>query len=153
MEARMKNPAHVLPDVMTGIQTIFKGINSSGISQELQEIVGLRTSQINGCSACVVSHAKSMRKTGADEDKIAAVAAWQEAPYFSSAERAALSLAEHVARVADRSGEAVPDSLWDEIADHFSEVEISGLLMSIGITNLFNRLNATVKEPAGQRWG
>ena len=149
MEARMTNPAYVLPDVMTGIQTIFKGIRSSGISQELQEIIGLRTSQINGCSACVVNHVKSMRKSGADEDKIAAVAAWQEAPYFSSAERAALSFAEHVTRVADRSGEAVPDALWDEIVDHFAEAEISGLLMSIGITNLFNRLNATTRQVAG----
>lgn len=153
MEARMKNPAYVLPDTMTGIQTIFKGIYQGGVSQELLELVALRTSQINGCSACVLNHAKSLRKAGVPEEKVDTVAAWQEAPYFTEAEQAALTLAEAVTRLADRSGQAVSDKVWDEVADHFDEKQLSAILLNIAMTNLFNRLNATLQEPAGQTWG
>lgn len=152
MEARMKNPAYVLPDTMTGIQTIFKGIYQGGAPQELLEIVALRTSQINGCSACVLNHTTSLRKAGVSDEKVATVVAWQEAPYFTEAERAALALAEAVTRLADRSGQAVSDDVWDEVADHFDEKQLSAILLNIGLTNLFNRLNATLQEPAGQSW-
>jgi AhpD family alkylhydroperoxidase len=148
----MTNPAYVLPDGMKGIGAIFKGINTGGISHELQEIVGLRTSQINGCSACVHAHNANLAKAGVSTERIAAVAAWREAPFFDDAERAALTLAEAVTRVADRSGEAVDDQLWDEIADHYDEKQIAALILLIGVTNMFNRINASIKEPAGTTW-
>ncbi|MEU7900467.1 carboxymuconolactone decarboxylase family protein [Nonomuraea sp. NPDC049152] len=153
MKARMKNPAMVLPDGMKGIGSIFKAVNQGGISHELQELVGLRASQINGCSACVHAHAQNLAKAGVSADRQAAVTAWREAPYFTDAERAALQLTEAVTRLADRSGEAVSDELWDEVADHFDEQQLSALILLIGVTNLFNRLNATIKEPAGTTWG
>ncbi len=153
MQSRMTNPAFVLPDGMKGIGSIFKAINSGGISHQLQEIVGLRASQINGCSACVHAHNVNLAKAGESADRIGSVAAWQEAPFFDDAERAALKLTEAVTRLADRSGEAVDDRLWDEVADHYDEQQISALLLLIGVTNLFNRLNAAIKEPAGANWG
>ncbi|MFI0447225.1 carboxymuconolactone decarboxylase family protein [Actinomadura sp. 6N118] len=152
MEARMKNPAYVLPDALKGIQNIFKGINSSGLSQEMQELVGLRVSQINGCSACVYAHVQNLNKEGTSADKVATVAAWQESPFFDDAERAAFALAEAATRIADRSGEAVPDDIWDAAADHFDEQELSAVILVVAVTNMFNRLNATIKEPAGVAW-
>jgi AhpD family alkylhydroperoxidase len=152
MQARMKNPAFVLPDAMKGIGGIFKAINQGGISHELQELVGLRVSQINGCSACVHAHAQNLAKSAESAERIAAIAAWREAPFFSDAERAALALAEAVTRLADRSGDAVLDALWDEVADHFDERQLSALIVLIGVTNMFNRINATTKEPAGTSW-
>ncbi|MET8244591.1 carboxymuconolactone decarboxylase family protein [Streptomyces sp. NPDC005202] len=152
MQARMKNPAYVLPTAMKGIGSIIQAIGEGGLPQELAEIVGLRASQINGCSACVHGHTVNLRKAGANEERIAAVAAWREAPCFTDAERAALQLAERMTRLADRSEEAVPDALWDEVADHFDEKELSALLLVISLTNMFNRLNTTIKEPAGTTW-
>ncbi|MEV0407068.1 carboxymuconolactone decarboxylase family protein [Actinoallomurus sp. NPDC050550] len=152
MQARMTNPAFVLPDGMKGIAAIFKAINAGGISQELQEIVGLRASQINGCSACVYAHNANLVKAGTSTERIAAVAAWREAPFFDDAERAALALAEAVTRLADRSGEAVDDVLWDQVADHYDEKQVAALIMLIGVTNMFNRLNASIKEPTGTAW-
>ncbi|MEV3986218.1 carboxymuconolactone decarboxylase family protein [Nonomuraea sp. NPDC049758] len=152
MQARMKNPAFVLPDGMKGIGAIFKAVNQGGLSQELQEIVGLRASQINGCSACVHAHTANLVKAGESTERIAAVGAWREAPFFSDAERAALELTDVLTRLADRSTDAVPDELWDQVADHYDEQEISALLLLIGVTNLFNRLNAAIKEPAGASW-
>ncbi|MEV4571500.1 carboxymuconolactone decarboxylase family protein [Nonomuraea sp. NPDC049419] len=152
MRARMTNPAYVLPGGMKGIGAIFKAVNEGGISHEVQEFVGLRASQINGCGACVHAHTQALVKAGETVERIAAVAAWREAPFFSDAERAALELAEAVTRLADRSGEAVDDELWDLVADHYDEKQISALLLLIGVTNLFNRLNAAIKEPAGATW-
>ncbi|GAA2637463.1 hypothetical protein GCM10010411_91320 [Actinomadura fulvescens] len=77
------------------------------------------------------------------------MAAWREAPFFDDAERAALELTERLTRVADQSGEAVPDELFDEVADLFDERRLSALVLAIGVTNMFNRINATVREVAG----
>ncbi|QDQ12642.1 carboxymuconolactone decarboxylase family protein [Streptomyces spectabilis] len=153
MQARMKNPAYVLSDGLKGIGSIMKAIAESGLPQELQEIVGLRVSQINGCSACIHSHAANLVKAGTSAERLATVVAWREAPFFTDAERAALALAEVSTRLADRSAQAVSDELWDEVADHFDERELSALILVIGVTNMFNRINATIQEPAGQTWG
>ncbi|WP_182708529.1 carboxymuconolactone decarboxylase family protein [Thermomonospora cellulosilytica] len=152
MQARMKNPAYVLPNGMKGIGGLFKAVGEGGLSPVMQEIVGLRASQINGCGACVHAHVQNLRKAGESDERVATVAAWREAPFFTDAERAALELTEAVTRLADRSGDAVPDALWDDVADHFDERQIAALLLLIGVTNLFNRINAAIKEPAGTSW-
>jgi AhpD family alkylhydroperoxidase len=153
MQARMTNPAYVLPGAMKGIGSIFQAIGESGLRQELAEIVGLRASQINGCGACVHGHTVNLRKAGVSEERISAVAAWRHAPFFSDAERAALKLTEAVTRLADLSQESVPDALWDEVADHFDEKELSGLILTVSLTNMFNRINTTIQEPVGTTWG
>lgn len=153
VQARMTNPFYALPDALKGIGSIFQAVGTGGISHELQEIVGLRASQINGCSACVHAHNLNLAKAGETAERIGAVSAWREAPFFDDAERAALALTEAVTRLADRSGEAVDERLWDEVADHFDEKQIAALLLVIGVTNMFNRINAAVREPAGTTWG
>ncbi|MFC9684039.1 carboxymuconolactone decarboxylase family protein [Streptomyces sp. NPDC056948] len=153
MQARMTNPAYVLPGAMKGIGGIFQAIGEGGLRQELAEIVGLRASQINGCGACVHGHTVNLRKAGVSEERISAVAAWRHAPFFSDAERAALKLTEAITRLADLSEESVPDALWDEVADHFDEKELSGLILTVSLTNMFNRINTTIQEPAGTTWG
>ncbi|MEV6169486.1 carboxymuconolactone decarboxylase family protein [Streptomyces sp. NPDC051954] len=153
MQARMKNPAYVLPNALKGIGTLNQAIAQSGLPTELQEIVGMRASQINGCGACVHGHMVNLRKAGTSDERIAAVAAWRHAPFFSDAERAALQLTEVVTRLADISEESVPDALWNEVADHFDETELAALILTISLTNLFNRINTTIREPAGTTWG
>jgi AhpD family alkylhydroperoxidase len=153
MEARMKNAAFVLSDAMNGLQHIFKAINGAGLSQSLQELIGMRASQINGCSPCVHAHGQNLRKAGESDDRIATIAAWRDAPFFTDAERAVLALTEAATRLADRTGEAVSDEVWNDAADHFNEQELAAIILLIGVTNLFNRLNATIKEPAGGNWG
>ncbi|MBP2704510.1 carboxymuconolactone decarboxylase family protein [Microbispora sp. RL4-1S] len=153
MEARMKNPAHVLPESLKGIQAMMKGVYSGGAPQEVLELTALRASQINGCSACVHSHVRNLKKAGESDERVGNVAAWQEAPFYTDAERAALALAEAMTRnMADRSGDAVPDELWEAVAGHYDERQLSAVILNIAVTNMFNRLNATIKEPAGQTW-
>ena len=152
MQARMSNPATILPDANKGIGVLLKATRQGGVPQATLELVHLRASQINGCSFCVDSGARSAKKAGETDERLFAVAAWREAPYFTDAERAALALTEAVTRLADRS-DPVPDAIWDEAARHYDEQGLSALILMIATTNLFNRLNATTRQMAGsQSW-
>jgi AhpD family alkylhydroperoxidase len=153
MQARMKNPAMILDGAQESIQGLIKAASRGGVAKETLELVHLRASQINGCSACVDGGVRGAKKAGMTDEKLGTVAAWREAPYFSDAERAALALAEAMTRLSDRSADAVSDELWDEVADHYDEPQLAALILWIATTNFFNRLNATVKEPAGATWG
>jgi AhpD family alkylhydroperoxidase len=151
MTARMNNPAVVLPDSMKGIQSLIQAAQHAGVPRSTLELVHLRGSQINGCSPCVYSGAISAQKGGESNERLFAVAAWRETDLFTEAERAALALAESMTRLADRP-DPVPDGVWDEAAKHFDEKQLAGLVLWVATTNLFNRLNAATKQPAGAAW-
>jgi alkylhydroperoxidase family enzyme len=92
-------------------------------------------------------HAGSVaaRNAGETDERLFTVAAWRDAPYFTDAERAALSLAEAVTRLADRADPA-PDEIWDEAARHFDEKALAAIILHIATTNVFNRLNVTTRQ-------
>jgi len=147
-QARMKNPATILPDVLKPIQALIKATRTGGVPETTLELVHLRVSQINGCSFCVDSGARSAQKAGVTDERLFAVAAWRETPYFSDAERAALALAEAATRLADRA-DPVSDEIWEEATRHYNEEELAAIILMIATTNLFNRLNAPIKQVAG----
>ncbi len=152
MQARMTNPAIVLPDAVKAVGVLYKAAHSTGLDPAILELVHLRASQINGCGGCVDSGARSARKNGETEERLFAVAAWRETPYFTDAERAALALSECATRLADRP-DAVPDDVWNEAAKHFGEPELAALVLWIATSNFFNRLNVTVRQPAPLPFG
>jgi AhpD family alkylhydroperoxidase len=151
MQTRMSNPATILPDASDGIQALLKATRKGGVPRATLELVHLRASQINGCSFCVDSGARSAKKAGETDERLFAVAAWREAPYFTDAERAALALTEAVTRLAARA-DPVPDEIWDEASRHYDEKGLAALILMIATTNLFNRLNATTRQVAGAQW-
>lgn len=151
MNARMKNPATVLPEAVQPLLDVVRATRQGGVPEATLELVHLRASQINGCSFCVDGGVKSARKNGMSDERLFAVAAWREAPYYSDAERAALALTEAATRLAD-SADPVPDTVWDAAADHFDERQLAAIILTIGVTNLFNRVNATIRQPAGAGW-
>jgi AhpD family alkylhydroperoxidase len=151
MHARMKHPAFVLPEAFKAMQALHKATDGAGISEVTHELVRLRASQINGCSVCVPMHAGLLRKAGESDERIFSVAAWRDTPYFTDAERAALALAESMTRLADKE-DPVPDNVWNEAAKHYDEKALSALMVSIATINVWNRLNATVRHVAGQKW-
>ena len=150
MQARMTNPATILPAAMPAILKLFK-TTKEGVPEATLELAHLRASQINGCSACVDAGVRTARKAGESDERLFAVAAWRESPYFTDAERAALALTEAATRLSDRA-DPVPDEVWDEAAHHFDEPALAALVLMIGVTNLFNRLNATTRQVAGTAW-
>jgi AhpD family alkylhydroperoxidase len=147
----MQNPAQVLDGATTAIFGLIKATRQTDVPDSTLELVHLRASQINGCSFCVDAGVKTARKNGETDERLHAVAAWREAPYFTDAERAALALAESVTRLADRP-DAVPDDVWDEAAKHYDERGLAALVTYVATTNLFNRLNAATRQTAGT-WG
>ena len=124
MSARMKNPAMVLPEATKAIQELVKVVQSAGVPEETIGLVHLRASQINGCSYCVVSGAVSAKKAGETDERLFAVSAWRDAPWFNTSERAALALAEAMTRLSDRS-DPVSDDVWDEAAKYFDEEQLA----------------------------
>ena len=151
MQARMKNPAIVVPGAMPAIQALIAATQKSGASPALLHLVHLRASQINGCSPCVDSGVRHAKQAGETDERLFAVSAWRDAPYFTQAERAALELAEAVTRLGDRA-DPVPDAVWSEAAQHFDEATLAGLILWIGTTNLFNRVNVATRQIAGSAW-
>jgi AhpD family alkylhydroperoxidase len=152
MQARMNNPAMLLPDTMTAINALYKAAHSAGVASATLELVHLRASQINGCSPCVDAGARGAKKNGETDERLFSVVAWRDTDYFTDAERAALALAEAATRLADRA-DAVPDEIWADAAKHFNEQELAAIVLWIATTNFFNRLNATTRQPAPQNWG
>ena len=97
MQARMNHPAMVVPDAMKALHALGD-LTKKSLPEKLLELVHLRASQINGCSVCVDMHPKIAKKAGETDERLFAVAAWRDAPYFSDAERAALALTEALTR-------------------------------------------------------
>jgi AhpD family alkylhydroperoxidase len=148
MQARMNHPVMVLPDAMKALHALSKASQSGTVPETTHQLIHLRVSQINGCSVCVDMHARELKEAGEKDERIWGVGAWRESPYFSDAERAALALAECLTRLADKA-DAVPDAVWDDAADHYDEKDLSSLLVSIAGINVWNRLNAAIRQPVG----
>jgi len=148
MEARMTHPAFVVPDAMPALQALAQAAASGGVPKSTHDLVHLRASQINGCSVCVHMHARDMKKAGEPDERIFAVAAWREAPFFTDEERAALALAEAVTRLSDRE-DPVPDEVFEEAAGYYDEQALASLILSIASVNVWNRLNAATRQVAG----
>jgi AhpD family alkylhydroperoxidase len=151
MEARITNPAFVLPDALGALQRLGKAIEAAGVPPITLELVHLRASQINGCAVCAVHHPNLAREHGETDERLFSVATWRDAPFFTGAERAALALTEAATRLSDRP-EPVPDEVWDEAARHYDEKALAALVMAIGSINLWNRLNVVTRQVAGQGW-
>ncbi|GLF96309.1 carboxymuconolactone decarboxylase family protein [Streptomyces yaizuensis] len=151
MQARIKNPAAIFPTVYPAIQQILAAVHEGGVPETTLHLVHHRASQINGCSFCVVGGLPGAKKAGLTDEQLHAVTAWRDAPGFTEAERAALELAEAVTRLNDRS-DPVPDTVWDAAAEHYDEKQLATIVLYVGLTNLFNRVNVATRQVAGPTW-
>jgi AhpD family alkylhydroperoxidase len=148
MEPRMEHPALAVPGAMEALQELGVAVVGSGLDPILAELVCLRAGQINGCSVCIDGHWRIARRDGETDERLFAVSAWREAPYFTDAERAALALTDAVTRLADRD-DPVPDHIWSAAAAHYDDKQLAGLELAIANINLWNRLNVATRQVAG----
>ncbi len=151
MQPRMTHPVTLVPDAMKAL-IAFSTATNGVLPKRTIDLVYLRASQINGCSICVEMHARDLRQAGESDERLFAVAAWRETPYFTDAERAALALAEAGTRLADRP-DPVPDDVWQEAARHYDEAQLAALVLAIAGINTWNRLNVTTRQIAGATVG
>ncbi len=129
---------------MLGLETY---LHQSGLEPPLLHLIKLRASQINGCAYCIDMHWKDLRASGENEQRLYGLDAWQESPYYSDRERAALSWTEAVTRVADSH---VPDEVYEQIRPHFTEKELADLTLAIATINAWNRLAIAFRSEPGK---
>jgi AhpD family alkylhydroperoxidase len=144
MEARIKNPAVILPGVMPAIQALMAATAEGGVPQKTLGLMHLRASQINGCHLCLEIGTCHMKSAGETDDRMMAVAGWRKATCFTPAERAALALTEAVTEL--RGDDPVPDAIWNEAARYYDEKGLAALVLSIATTNVFNRVNVSTRQ-------
>ena len=149
MQARMKNPIMVIPSALQHALGLVADIKNGSVPANILELSHLRASQINGCSFCVDMGAREMKKAGETDERLFAVSAWRETPYFTDAERAVLELTEAATRLSDK-GDAVPDEIWNQATRYFDEKQLATIILNIALTNFWNRINATIRQVAGE---
>lgn len=145
MQPRMKSPVMVIPEAMHAMLALGKSLQTSAVPERTRHLVYLRASQINGCSFCVDMHARDLKKIGETDERLFAVAAWREAPFFTDPERAALALTEAATRLSDRP-DPVPDEVWNEAARHYNEQGLAALVIAIAQINAWNRISVTTRQ-------
>lgn len=123
-------------DVVRAQMGVEAQIAKSKIDHLLKDLVRLRVSQINGCAFCLDMHAADARKAGETDRRLATLAAWREAPFFTERERAALEWAESLTLVSQTH---VPDAVWEAVRPHFNDAELVELTLLITSINSWNR--------------
>ncbi|MCZ2126582.1 MAG: carboxymuconolactone decarboxylase family protein [Anaerolineales bacterium] len=145
MQPRL-NYSKIAPNGADGLAQQEKYIHSCGLEESLIELVKLRASQLNGCAYCIDMHTKDARSNGESEQRLYAVSAWHEAPFFTDRERAALEWTEAVTLV---SQDHVPDAVYESVSKHFTEKELVDLTFAVIAINSWNRLAVSFRSTAG----
>ena len=136
MQPRM-NFYKASPDAMKAVMGLETFVQKSGLEASLIDLVKTRASQINGCAYCVHMHTKEARQHGESEERLYLLSAWHESPLYTARERAALAWTEAVTLVAESR---VPDDVYEEARQHFSETELVNLTVAVAAINAWNRL-------------
>jgi AhpD family alkylhydroperoxidase len=145
MEARM-DYRKTAPEGLAAFRNLQTYVDSCGLDHSPMELVKARASQINGCAYCLDMHTKNALAAGEAEQRLYALAAWRETPFFSDRERAALAWTEAVTQIAP---ERVDDQLYKQLQTYFSEKEIVDLTLVIIAINGWNRLAIPFRTPPG----
>ena len=145
MEARI-DYLKVAPGVLEAMLALPTYVRKSGLEESLVLLVCLRASQINGCAYCLDMHWKDLRAAGESEQRLYGLDAWEESPYYSERERAALAWTEAVTNV--RSGH-VPDDVYARVRTVFTEKELADLTLAVAEINAWNRLNIAGRTVPG----
>ena len=136
MPARIDYPK-VAPQAYMAMRGLEAYVRQSGLDPRLLELVKARASQINGCAYCIDMHTKDARAHGETEQRLYALAAWREAPFFSERERAALAWTEVVTLIADGP---IEEEDYEDVRQHFDEKALVDLTLAIVAINGWNRL-------------
>ena len=125
---------------------VEKYLHGCGLETTLLDLIKLRASQINGCAYCIDMHWKDLRAAGETEQRLYGLDAWEESPYYSDRERAALAWTEAVTNIQDGH---VPDSVYEQVRGSFTEKELADLTVAVTAINSWNRLNIAARTVPG----
>jgi AhpD family alkylhydroperoxidase len=137
------------PAVKAAVKAMYgleEPLRNSGLEPTLRELVKVRASQINGCAYCIDMHTKDARAQGETEQRLYALNAWRETPFYTDRERAALEWTEQLTLIAGRD---VPDELYARMREHFSEAEMVNLTLAVVQINAWNRIAISFRSEVG----
>ena len=146
MNARM-NYAKAAPGAMSAMNGLETYLDNCGLEPTLKDLVKLRASQINGCAYCVDMHSLDLRALGESEQRIYALPVWQETPFFSERERAALLWTEKLTLI---SLDHVPDEVYEQVRPYFTDTELANLTLIIATINAWNRFGIGFRDVPGR---
>ena len=138
--------AKVAPGAYRAMAGLEHYLHESGLEENLLHVIKLRASQINGCAYCLDMHWKDLKSIGETDQRLYELNAWEEGPFYSDRERAALAWTEAVTRVADSH---VPDEIYEHVRQHFSEKEMADLTLAVATINAWNRLAISARTTPG----
>ncbi|MBM7587326.1 AhpD family alkylhydroperoxidase [Bacillus pakistanensis] len=141
METRF-NMGKVNPEGYKAMVGLEKYLMTTSMNESLKELIKIRASQINGCAYCIDLHTKEARERGETEQRIYALNAWRETPFFTKEERAVLALTEAITLVADTH---VPDEVYEEVRTFFDEKQVAEIIMQIAAINAWNRIAVSTR--------
>jgi AhpD family alkylhydroperoxidase len=132
------------PTAYQAVAGMEKYVRSSDLERSLRELIKIRASQLNGCAYCLDMHAREAREAGESQRRLDVLSAWREVPsLFTEREQAAIALTEFVTRIGD---DGVPDEVWNDVTQQFTEKEVVALLMAISTINIWNRLAVSTHQ-------
>jgi AhpD family alkylhydroperoxidase len=146
MESRMDYLKVAPPGAQKAMYGLEQYVAGCGLERQLIELVKMRASQLNGCAYCLDMHSKDARAAGETEQRLYALNAWRETPFFTDRERAALEWTEALTLVATNH---VEDDLYARVSQHFSEAELVNLSMAVVAINGWNRLSIAFRAVPG----
>ena len=121
-------------------------LQQSGLEESLQNLIKLRVSQVNGCAYCIDMHWKDLRAAGESEQRLYGLDAWEESPYYTDRERAALAWSEAVTNIQEGH---VPDAVFEHVKNFFNDKELADLTLAITAINSWNRLSIAARTVPG----
>ncbi|AYN43205.1 carboxymuconolactone decarboxylase family protein [Streptomyces dangxiongensis] len=150
MAPRMfEDPAGLVPELAEVSAALFKAVGNGSVPRTTISLVQMRAGQLAGSTYLTVLHTGFLRQAGTSEERITSVASWQDSPYFTSAERAALALAEAVLTPSPRA-ERVSDALYAEVSEHYDPRALATLMLAIGQVNFFTAVALIAKPVPGR---
>lgn len=133
-------------EALSALYSLAKYLAKSPLEESLLNLVYFRVSQINGCAFCLDMHSKDLMAKGESDQRLFVLDAWREAPFYTDRERAALAWAEALTKI--KSG-LVPDEIYNEARNHFSEDELIDLTFAVITINSYNRINIAFGAKVG----
>jgi AhpD family alkylhydroperoxidase len=145
MEQRL-DYSKAAPDGIEILRQMERYLKKTGLEPDLVELVKLRASQINGCAYCIDMHTKDARSHGESEQRLYGITVWRETSFYTERERAALAWTESVTRISE---DQVPEEIYRQVEQHFTEKEFVDLTLAVIAINSWNRLAISFRTPPG----
>lgn len=134
--------AQIQPNALTAMLSIEGYLADIELPNELKALIKIRSSIVNKCAYCIQMHTDEASKLGIQQQKLFALSAWQESPFFSQVERAVLGLTDEMTLI---SNDGVSDTTYQQCLKQLGEEPLAQAMMQVIMINAWNRFALATK--------